>query len=158
MRDLSQEYNPAPKIRYREKRPKKQKKMEQYKGVKIPSRKVRSAISKTDYEKALEYWDGGCAETGRNDVEMHHVVFRSNLGRGSWRNLVPLTSELHRRCHTDKEYAEYWRAEMEKRFGPWYWADRFDLYKAGLIPNATPEAFNSFMDWEQKKCKGALNQ
>lgn len=154
MRDLSQEYNPAPKVRYREKRPKKQKKMEQYKGVKIPSRKVRASISKTDYEKALEYWGGGCAETGRNDVEMHHVVFRSSGGKGGWRNLVPLSKELHMRCHKDREYADYWRAEMVKRFGDMHWSDRFDLFKAGLIPNATHEAFEAYMDWEQKKCGG----
>lgn len=152
MKDLSQQpVRAVPK--FKERRPKKSKKMEQFKGVKIPSRRVRGQISKADYEKALEYWGGGCAVTGQLTVEMHHAKFRSSGGRGTWRNLVPLIQPLHRKCHTEIEFADYWRQELEKRFGPWYWADRFDLYKAGLIPNATHEAFEKFMRKEEAKCK-----
>lgn len=120
--------------------------------LEIPSAAVRGRINESDYKKALEYW-GGCAVTGQLTVEMHHAKFRSSGGRGTWRNLVPLIQPLHRKCHTDREFADYWRQELEKRFGPWYWADRFDLYKAGLIPNATHEAFEKFMRKEEAKCK-----
>ncbi|WP_144559572.1 HNH endonuclease signature motif containing protein [Shouchella miscanthi] len=152
MQDLSQQFNPVPK--FKEKRPKKSKKMQQFKGVKIPSRKTRGQICKKDYEKAMEYWGDGCAMTGHTAIEMHHVKFRSQGGRGSWRNLVPLVESLHKKCHQDRSHADYWREELESRFGKWYWADRFDLYKEGLIPNATHEAFEKFMIAEQEKCGG----
>lgn len=31
-------------------------------------------------------------------------------------------------------------------FGEWYWADRYDLFQAGLIPNTTQETFEKFME------------
>ncbi|MFC0188456.1 HNH endonuclease [Fictibacillus aquaticus] len=134
--------------RYNRKR-KTKKKVEMYKGVKIPHRKRRGEISKVDYEKALLHYGGGCAETGQTNIEMHHIVFRSQGGRGGFRNLVPLSKEFHTLCHTDRAYADYWREQHKKIFGPHYMKDAYDLWKEGLIHNPTPEAFEKFMQGEQ---------
>lgn len=137
---------PIPKVTYREKRPnRKKKKLETYKGIKIPPKKVRGNISKKEYEKALDYYGGGCAVTGNTNIEMHHIVFRSQSGRGTWRNLVPLCKELHDKCHREREYAEYWRERAEQQFGKYFMCDKWDLYKKGLIVNCTDEAFEKFM-------------
>jgi 5-methylcytosine-specific restriction endonuclease McrA len=141
--------------RYNRKR-KAKKKVEMYKGVKIPHRKKRGEISKKDYEKALLHYGGGCAETGQVNVEMHHIVFRSQGGRGGWRNLVPLIKSMHTECHTNREYADYWRAEHEKKFGPHFYKDKFDLWKEGLIHNPTDDAFESFMEKEEERCRKSL--
>ncbi|WP_245595192.1 HNH endonuclease [Fictibacillus gelatini] len=165
--NLANEFHPVPKpIKERKEKPKpafkekrfnrqrkKKKKVEMYKGIKIPHKKKRGEISKTDYEKALLHYGGGCAETGNIQIEMHHIVFRSQGGRGGWRNLVPLSKEFHTKCHTDREYAEYWRREHEKKFGPHFMKDRFDLWKEGLIHNPTEEAFEKFMEGEEERAK-----
>lgn len=142
--DLSKEFNPVPK--FREKRPnRKKRKLELYKGVKIPPKRVRGSISKKDYQKALDYYGGGCAVTGRTDIEMHHITFRSQGGRGKWFNLVPLCKELHEKCHRDREYADKWRKHKEETFGKYYAHDKYDLWKMGLIPNCTDDSYEEFM-------------
>lgn len=146
-----------PKEKYKPKKPKKKKKTpikkEMYKGRVIPHRKKRSSISEKEYDKALEHYNFACAETGSNLIEMHHIKFRSQSGRGTWRNLVPLYPTFHKRCHNDREYADRWRKIHEEKFGPYYWCDKWDLWKLGLIQNPTDELFEAFMEEEEKRAK-----
>lgn len=157
--DLSKEPVRAVPKQYREKRPnRKKKKLETYKGVKIPSRKVRGQIDKKNYDKAMKHYDYQCGECGSQiGLEMHHITFRANLGRKGWRNLVPLCKTHHDACHekfVNQElrkkysgwYADKWREIHKEKFGEWYWSDRFDLWKAGLIVNCTDEAFEKFFN------------
>jgi 5-methylcytosine-specific restriction endonuclease McrA len=130
---------------------KRKKKLEVYKGRTIPSAKTRGQISKREYERMIEEFGSVCIICGNPYIEAHHVKFRSSGGRGKWRNLVPLCKEHHMKAHSDRKFADWLREEREKRFGPWYWADEYDLFKAGLIPNTTKEAFEKYMEGEENE-------
>ena len=143
------------KPRVKEKRPRKKKgKLEIYKGRTIPSAKQRGAVSKKEYARAIEAFGDSCVYCGNPYIEMHHVRFRSQGGRGKYRNLMPLCKEHHNRAHTDREFSEMLRDIREKKYGPWYWADKYDLFKAGLIPNTTDAEFEKFMKLEEERCRG----
>ncbi|MCR6096890.1 HNH endonuclease [Salipaludibacillus agaradhaerens] len=153
---LDKEFNPVPKIK--DKRPKsKKKKLQMYKGVSIPSKRVRGNISKKDYERAVREFGDACAVCGSPYIEMHHILYRSHNGRGKWRNLIPLCPEHHRGktgVHANyKGMSDKLRNERKRMYGDWYWADKYDLYKANLIPNTTDEAYEKFMLTQEKAHK-----
>ena len=150
----TKERKEKPKPKYKEKRPKKRKKkLEVYKGRTIPSAKTRGQISKREYERMIEEFGSACIICGSPYVEAHHLRFRSQGGRGKWRNLVPLCKEHHMKAHSDRKFADWLREERKKRFGSWYWADEYDLFKAGLIPNTTKEAFEKYMEGEGERAR-----
>lgn len=158
----TKERKEKPKPKVREKRPKKRKgKVQVYKGRTIPSAKVRGQVSKREYEKMIEVFGEMCVICGNPYIEAHHIRFRSQGGRGKWRNLAPLCKEHHMKAHRDRQFAEWLRQEREKKYGPWYWADEYDLFKANLIPNTTKEAFERFMQRgevdEETLCGGESN-
>ena len=143
------------KSRTRNKRPKKNKKKpEIYKGRSIPSAKQRGMISKKEYTKAIETFGDCCAICGNPYIEMHHIRFRSQQGRGKYRNLIPLCKIHHEQAHKDRNFAEKLKEERERIYGPWYWADKWDLFKAGMIQNTTDIEFEKFMTKEEEKCMG----
>jgi hypothetical protein len=163
---LTFDYNPAPKPvakkkekqKFKNKRPKaKKKKLETLKGRTVPPSKVRGSISKKEYEKAIEAFGNVCAICGNPLIEMHHIRFRSQQGRGNYRNLIPLCKTHHTEAHMNRQFADGLRAERVEMFGEWYWADKFDLIKAGLITNTTNEEFEKFMVKESGPCE-ALHQ
>jgi hypothetical protein len=57
----------------------------------------------------------------------------------------------------NRKFADGLRDERVEMFGEWYWADKFDLFKAGLITNTTDEEFEKFMVKESGPCE-ALHQ
>ncbi|MED5050611.1 HNH endonuclease signature motif containing protein [Anoxybacillus rupiensis] len=160
--NLSREFNPVPKPtkqrkekpkpKIREKRPKKRKaKVETFKGRVIPKAKDRTKISKANYNRMIEEFGDCCMICGRTPIEAHHLVFRSQLGSGNWRNLAPLCKEHHTKAHRDYNFAEYLRQERAERFGPHFWKDKYTLFKENLIPNTTTEAYEKFMLGEEEK-------
>lgn len=164
--NLSNEFHPVPKPvkerkdkpkpKLRTKRPKrKRKKLEVYKGRVIPKAKDRTKISKANYNRMIEEFGDCCMICGRKPIEAHHLVFRSQLGSGNWRNLAPLCPEHHRKAHKDYNFAEYLRQERAERFGPHFWKDKYALFKENLIPNTTDEAFEKFMGEEEERAKMA---
>lgn len=90
---------------------------------------------------------------GRRPIQAHHLVFRSSLGSGNWRNLAPLCEEHHRKAHTDFGFAERLREERAERFGPHFWKDKYALFKDGLIPNTTEQAYERFMREEERRAQ-----
>jgi 5-methylcytosine-specific restriction endonuclease McrA len=139
------------KTKYNWKKPrKKKKKLATYKGRTIPKAKVRGEISKKEYNKAIDEFGAYCNICGSPYIEMHHIKFRSQGGRGGYRNLIPLCNAHHRKAHKDREFSERLRFQREKRFGEWFWADRFDLFKTGLIPEPTNEHFERFMQEQER--------
>ncbi|KYD28069.1 hypothetical protein B4109_1201 [Geobacillus stearothermophilus] len=163
--NLSNEFNPAPKPvkarkekpkpRIRDKKPKKRKgKVQTYKGRVIPNRKARGSVSKREYTRMVEEFGSSCLVCGSTyNIEAHHVRFRSQGGRGKWRNLAPLCKIHHQLAHQDRDFADWLRKEREVRYGPWYWADEYDLFQAGLIPNTTKEAFEKFLEEEERRAQ-----
>jgi hypothetical protein len=139
-------HNPVPKTTY----PKgKKKKLEVYKGKSIPSNKTRSAISKKVYNQVIEEHGSVCLDCGNPYIEIHHCVFRSQFGKGVYRNLIPLCKEHHMKCHKNFNYAEKWREWLRDQYGEFYWCDKYDLWKKGLIKNPTFEEYEKFMEKEE---------
>ena len=138
--------------KYREKRPnRKKKKLETFLGVTIRPKRVRGNISKKDYQEAIEAFGECCIICNGYPIEMHHCTFRSKSGRSGYRNLAPLCREHHNLAHQKRKFADLLRDEREEMFGPFYAADKWDLYKKNLIPNCTDEAYEKFMVAEEKK-------
>lgn len=123
---------------------KKKKKLETYKGRTIPPARARGNISKKEYEKAVEAFGAVCAYCGDPYIEMHHIRFRSHQGRGNFRNLIPLCKNHHNQAHQNRQFADSLREQRIEMFGEWYWADKYDLFKAGLITNTTESAYEKF--------------
>ncbi|MGG3734485.1 HNH endonuclease signature motif containing protein [Heyndrickxia coagulans] len=115
---------------------------------------VRGKITKEQYNQALQKHGAFCFVCGTTEnLEAHHVRFKSAGGRGQWRNIRFLCAEHHRGKYSPHQN-EQLRKELEKLheklYGPWFWADKYDLFKAGLIPNTTDEEFEKFMKGEEK--------
>ena len=138
-------FNPQPKP-VTKKPNRKKKKTEVYKGVAIPPRKKRAQIDKKNYEQAIKEYGAYCQQCGSPYIEMHHRMFRSQSGRKGWRNLIPLCHEHHRLCHSHYDYAEKWREDARRKFGPYFFTDKYDLWKEGLIQRPTDELFEQFME------------
>jgi hypothetical protein len=159
---LTFDYNPAPKpVKKSKEKPKfkskrtykKKKKLETIKGRTIPPSKVRGSISKKEYEKAIEAFGSVCVFCSHPLIEMHHIRFRSQQGRGQYRNLMPLCKKHHALAHTSRVFADKLRDDRIRMYGEWYWADKYDLCKNNLIPNTEDKTFESFMEGEQKHAK-----
>lgn len=137
------------KPKYKEKRPKKKtRKLETYKGRTIPPARQRSAISKKEYNRAIETFGSVCVYCGNPYIEMHHIRFRSQQGKGGFRNLIPLCKEHHNQAHQQRTFSDKLKEDRIALYGEWYWADKYDLFKAGLIVNTTDEEFEKFMERE----------
>lgn len=143
------DYKPYSKAQQLKKPGKKEKRLEVYKGRTIPTKKQRGKVSKKEYEKCIEENGAYCLECGSPNIEIHHCQFRSHGGRGVWRNLIPLCPEHHRgnnSVHKNKEMMlKYQRRQIELH-GQYYYCDKWDLYKAGLINNTTDKAYDDFFE------------
>lgn len=132
---------PKPK----EKRPKKQKNPHLYRGRLIPERKERTKITPENYNKMIETFGSWCQECGYTPIHAHHLVFRSSIGTGNWRNLCPLCTECHDRAHKDAGFAEMLREKRAAVYGPHFGQDKWSLFKLGLINNTTDASYERFM-------------
>lgn len=148
---LGKHQKPLDKPKYKERRPKKKNhlKTEVLKGRRVPDKKTRGKISKTDYREAIMQHGPYCWVCGTSrDVEAHHVRFRSNSGRGGWRNVRFLCAAHHRGLfspHRNDKLRKKLEELHEALYGQYYWCDRFDLFKLGLTSNTTKESFESYM-------------
>lgn len=138
---------PKDKPKPKEKRPKKKKKkLETFKGRTIPPSRARGNISKKEYERTIEAFGSTCVFCNDPYIELHHIRFRSHQGRGQYRNLIPLCKEHHNQAHTNRMFADLLRDERKDTFGEFYWCDKYDLFKAGLIVNTTDSEFEKFFE------------
>ncbi|PKR86119.1 HNH endonuclease [Heyndrickxia camelliae] len=144
----------------REKKPKKKRKNplkpEVYKGRVIPKKQVRGRILRKEYNKAAERHGYECYVCGTTQaLECHHVRFRANGGRGTHRNLIFLCGNHHRGKYSPHQH-EGLRKDLEalheSKYGPYYYCDKYDLFKAGIIENTSDECFEKFMREEEERC------
>lgn len=101
--------------------------------VKVRRIAKRNSINKKEYQKMVDAFGTECYFCKREGHEAHHVKYRSQGGRGVWRNLRMLCMT----CHDDLHKYEIMKIELqdehERLFGKYYFMDCFDLYKNGLI-------------------------
>ena len=129
---------------------------------KQPSRSTRGRINKSEYNEAAKRHGYHCTLCGRTDVlEAHHVRFRSDGGRGRFRNISFLCPEHHRgknSPHQSDSVRAFLKDMHKEKYGKWYWSDEHDLFKAGLIPNATKDIFEKFMQEEEERTRKKILQ
>lgn len=144
--NLRNEFHPHPK------RPHKAKKkgLDTHKGKTIPSAKKRSSVTKKQYNLMIEHHGSVCLDCENPYVDVHHARFRSQQGKGGFRNLIPLCKIHHMKCHKIFSYAEQWREWLIERYGELYYCDKYDLWKMGLIKE--PD-YNEFEKYMQKRGK-----
>lgn len=111
-----------------------------------PKRKNRTEIKPRDRQLALDYWDNGCIYCQSPNVALHHVKYRSGMGTGRWRNLVPLCQTHHDKVHDDKTIRKSLEMLLEQRFGKLYWADEWDLWDKGLIDHPTVGEYEKYFE------------
>lgn len=110
----------------------------------IPKQKDRTKITKKEYEKAVEEFGSRCHCMSPN-IEMHHIKLRSDSGKGTYRNLIPLCASHHRLTHTSSELIKGYQNMRETLYGEYYWCDKYDLFKLGMIEDPNDEEFEAFM-------------
>ena len=148
-------YSKEQQLGYQKKRPKKRRKRT------IPSKRTRGKITKTEYQKAVEMHGYACYFCGSGtNLEMHHVIpkgySRIKNGRGVWRNLRLLCASCHRGkdgVHSNPEKMKQLQDLHKELYGPYYYCDRFDLYKMGLIPDTKKSSYEKFMREEEQRAK-----
>ena len=116
-----------------------------------PKQGNRDMITKAQYQLALDWFGDTCSYCNAKPIEMHHVVFRSQGGRGGYRNLMPLCEKHHKMAHNSREFADSLREEREEAFGKYFYCDMHDLYDMGLIAEPTELLFEEFMRNEERK-------
>ena len=159
------EYNPVPKptfekkkketpppwkkAKQKEKRPSKSKLpiSAERMGDKPPSRSARNEFSAAARKRIQKEFGAICNDPrcGRPAIDMHHVVYRSQSGRGVWRNGIPLCDIHHDRAHKEKAYRLMLIELRIVLFGPHFFKDKWDLWYEGLIADPTNEALEKFM-------------
>lgn len=144
---------PKEKPKYKKKRPKKKTNSYLYRGRIIPNQRERTHINPKDYNKMIEVFGNYCQECGYTPIAAHHLVFRSSMGTGNWRNLAPLCKRCHDRAHSDFEFAEYLRNKRAKEYGAHFGQDKYSLFMDGLISNTTDQAYERFMQKEREQCE-----
>jgi 5-methylcytosine-specific restriction endonuclease McrA len=137
--------------KFKEKRPKKKKKSYVHRGRVIPPRKERTKITQKNYQAMIKEFGDYCLKCGYTPIEAHHIVFRSAFGSGNWRNLAPLCMKCHQRAHKDRAFADELRQERAAMYGEYFWADKYTLFKEGIIPNTTDEAYKRYMKSEVER-------
>lgn len=140
---------PKPK----EKRPKKKKNPYLYRGRIIPKQKERTKITKENYQRMIEEFGNYCQECGFTPIFAHHLTFRSSMGSGNWRNLAPLCKRCHDRAHQEFAFADMLRQKRAAVYGEHFWKDKWSLFQENLIPNSTEEAYERFMEKEERDCQ-----
>lgn len=113
-------------------------------GYKPPKRGKRNQITAKEYEKAYEFYSGVCVMCGSPNIEMHHVKYRSQGGRGTWRNLMPLCKHHHEMAHSESAIDESVKALQVDKHGEHYYMDEHDLYQLDLIVEPTKEELEKY--------------
>lgn len=111
---------------------------------KAPKRSIRNRITAKEYEQAYEHYKGVCVMCGNPNIEMHHVKYRSQGGRGTWRNLMPLCKHHHEMTHSNATIDESIKAMQIEKHGEHYYMDEHDLYTNNMIDEPKKEAMEKY--------------
>ena len=118
---------------------------------KRPTQKKRGEISKEQRQLTYDWFGEACTICNGYPTDLHHLVFRSQQGRGVYRNLMPLCIPCHKRAHTERAFADELREMRQEAFGDHFFHDMYDLYDLGFIEEETEQAYEKFMRSEERK-------
>lgn len=115
----------------------------------IPKMGKRTEINDRERKKAKEMFGEHCNICGDHNIQLHHIIYASKLGKGKWRNLVPLCDTHHKQVHDEPRKGLGIKNKREGKYGPHYMCDEYDLFKMGLIQNPTHKEFEEYMKSEE---------
>ncbi|RST57645.1 hypothetical protein D5F11_021535 [Siminovitchia terrae] len=157
-------FHPISKAEQVRKVPVKQRKQhskpELYRGRRIPMKSIRGRITRETYNKTIDMHGFECFFCGTtHSLECHHVVpkgySRTISGRGVWRNLRFVCTKDHENSpngvHGNPAMLKQLQEHHEQLYGPHYYKDVYDLFMEGLVENTSPEAYEAFMQEEERK-------
>lgn len=119
-------------------------------GVKPPPRSKRNEFTARQRKLALSWFGTRCniPNCPHAATELHHVIYRSQSGRGVWRNAIPLCLKHHDQAHDFKDFRKALEAMRIELFGEHFYKDKWDLWLDGLIEDPTEAEMEAFMDRE----------
>lgn len=132
-------FNPVPKPKHKRKAPKRGK---------------RGQIDNKEYNKVIDNHGYKCWVCGSTAIEMHHVVFRSQGGRGVYRNLIPLCNEHHKQAHRNPAINDSYKNKLRDMYGPYFYYDEHDLWLDALIQEPTKEHLEKFFEGDRSGAMG----
>jgi len=92
----------------------------------VPKQSRRNEFSKKVRDQIYERDQGKCRNCGGVGTEIHHVVFRSQGGRGVFTNGLLVCHYCHKRIHEHKILANKWKFLFEQEYGPDFYKDEWD--------------------------------
>ena len=111
-----------------------------------PKQKERNRIKAKDYNKAVEVWGNTCFCGSTQNLQMHHLKFRSSgIGRGGFTNSILLCEFHHRKAHSDYDFRKNLEIQRRRVCGEHFYKDEFDLWEEGLIEEPTRTHWDDFM-------------
>jgi hypothetical protein len=128
-------------------------KEEQLARTKKPKAKKRNEINRTQYQLMIENFGRDCYFCNKRGTEAHHVKYRSQGGRGKWRNLRLLCVTCHDDLHKFEDMRIELQSEHERLFGEFYYMDKIDLYEINMIEEPHEDLLESYFLKIQKGVK-----
>lgn len=104
-------FNPAPKPKHQRRAPKRGK---------------RGQFDAETRERIIDRDGGLCRECGGPGGEIHHVLYKSQGGRGVFTNGLLLCQICHRRVHHDVDLSNKWVARFIDLYGADFYKDKWD--------------------------------
>lgn len=92
----------------------------------IPKQANRNEFDSLTRKRIRKRDNGECQQCGAPATQIHHVVFRSQGGRGVYENGMLVCHICHDRIHRDRKLAEYWQKVFRERYGENHFRDEWD--------------------------------
>ena len=93
---------------------------------KSPKRGLRGEFNMNTKKKVYERDNELCQNCYRKGEEIHHVLFKSRGGRGTYSNGLTLCNSCHREIHMDAGLTNYWIRVFVQKYGPDFYKDDYD--------------------------------
>lgn len=87
---------------------------------------ARGRFNEATRDKIHERFNGLCGECGRVGEHIHHIKYKSQMGRGVESNGVLLCHKCHADIHRYRTLALKWEEWAIENFGPLYYQDEWD--------------------------------
>lgn len=92
----------------------------------VPKQSARNRFSKKVSQQIYDRDNGKCRNCGDFGTEIHHVVFRSQGGRGVFTNGLLVCQPCHAKIHQHKILANKWVFLFEEYYGKEFYKDEWD--------------------------------
>lgn len=92
----------------------------------IPKKTDRGKFSQSTRAIIIERDQGLCQICMSEGQSVHHIIYRSQMGRGVYTNGIVLCADCHTKVHRDRELSDYLVNMFADRYGAGFWKDGYD--------------------------------